>query len=140
MTTHVRTVWRTGAIWLIFVALETAAQLALKMAADTTVARDGIAGWFGALASSPWFQLSIGCDIVNFFAWMAILRQHDLSLAIPLSSAAYVAIIAASTIVLHENIETMQWLGLILIGLGIVLVAADDATSRERSKVTRQES
>ena len=123
MTAPALPVWRTGAIWVVFAALETAAQLTLKMAAGTTASELSTGAWLCALATNPWFQLSIACDMANFFAWMAILRRHDLSLAIPLSSICYFAIIAAGTVFLHESVAVAQWVGLIVIGFGLALIS-----------------
>ena len=53
----------------------------------------------------------------------AILRRHDLSLAIPLSSICYFAIIAAGTVFLHESVAVAQWVGLIVIGVGLALIS-----------------
>ena len=110
--------------WLVFVALETFAQIALKFAAVDTSAAGGFAGWLHALATNGWFQASIAADVMNFFAWMLILRRHELSLAVPLSSLCYFTIILASTILLHEAVTPLQLLGLGLVGIGIVLVAS----------------
>ena len=114
---------RTMAHWLVFVSLETTAQLTLKVAAVGTMGPGGAWGWLQALASNPWFQASIACDVANFLVWMAILRRHDLSVAIPLSALCYFSIIIASSLLLHEPVSVPQVAGLALIGLGIFWIA-----------------
>lgn len=109
--------------WVVFVALETFAQVALKLAAVDSSAASSLSSWLSALASNHWFQASLTADVLNFFAWMMILRRHDLSLAVPLSSLCYFAIVIASTTLLHETVGIVQVVGLGLIGVGIILVA-----------------
>ena len=109
--------------WVVFVALETFAQVALKLAAVDSSAASSLGRWLVALASNSWFQASLGADVLNFVAWMMILRRHDLSLAVPLSSLCYFTIVIASTVLLHEQVGVFQVVGLGLIGIGIVLVA-----------------
>ena len=114
---------KTIAHWLLFVSLETTAQLTLKMAAVATPSLGGTGGWLQALASNSWFQASIACDIANFLVWLAILRRHDLSVAIPLSALCYFSIIIASSVLLHEPVSTPQIAGLLLTGFGILCIA-----------------
>lgn len=109
--------------WLVFVALETFAQVALKLAAVDSDAASSLSGWIAALASNGWFQASLTADVLNFFAWMTILRRLDLSLAVPLSSLCYFAIVIVSTLLLRETVSVPQVVGLGLIGVGIILVA-----------------
>ena len=83
--------------------------------------------WLFALVSNHWFQASIAADIANFFIWMSILRRHDLSLAVPLSSLSYFTVIALSTILLHEAVTPLQLVGLGAVGIGIILIAGPDS-------------
>jgi drug/metabolite transporter (DMT)-like permease len=128
-----------GAVnWIVFVALETFAQISLKLAAVDVPPGSGLGAWVQALTSNGWFQASIAADVVNFFAWMLILRRHDLSLAVPLSSFCYVTIVLASTFLLQETVTALQLLGLGLVGIGIVLVAdqepEDSANAGQRDR------
>lgn len=117
--------------WVVFVALETFAQVALKLAAVDGSTATSLSGWIEALASNHWFQASLTADVLNFFAWMMILRRHDLSLAVPLSSLCYFAIVIASTALLHETVSVQQVVGLGLIGIGIILVAGLEAAETD---------
>ena len=113
--------------WLLFVALETFAQISLKFAAASTAGQGRLGDWLATLAADRWFQASIAADVINFFVWMSILRRHELSLAVPLSSFCYFTIVAFSTLVLHEAVSPLQLLGLGAVGVGIILVAGPDS-------------
>jgi drug/metabolite transporter (DMT)-like permease len=114
--------------WLILAALETGAQLAIKLAADTTAAAGTGLSWIVSLLMNPWFLASIGCDAAGFLLWLALLRRHDLSFAVPLSSLCYFSIVLASLIVLGEPLRAVQALGLISVGIGIYLIASESAS------------
>ena len=121
--------------WIAFVALETFAQISLKLAAVVANPGSGLTAWLSALLSNHWFQVSIAADIANFFIWMSILRRHDLSLAVPLSSLSYFTVIALSTILLHEAVTPLQLVGLGAVGIGIILIAGpDDGDKAELAK------
>ena len=111
--------------WLILISLETLGQLSLKFAADGTDVSDSLGPWLQKLALNHWFQISIACDIAGFLAWMSILRRHDLSFAIPISGLCYFATVGISTIFLHEPVQSVQLIGLAIIGTGVILVAAE---------------
>ena len=123
--------------WVVFVALETFAQVALKLAAVDSSEASSLSGWLSALASNHWFQASLAADVLNFFAWMTILRRHDLSLAVPLSSLCYFAIVIASTALLREPVGITQVAGLGLIGVGIILVAGLERAETDQTDADR---
>jgi drug/metabolite transporter (DMT)-like permease len=116
-------------LWLIFVVLETAAQLTLKMAsgAGTTHYLQSI----GTIVNSRWFMASIACDAANLIIWLAILRRHELSVAVPLTSMTYFAVLLASGLLLHEPVRLAQLMGLILIGGGVTLVSWNERLQDE---------
>lgn len=123
MTARPTVTRKSSLLWLLLVGSETLAQLALKQAAMVSDVDAGASGWLATLVASPWFLLSIFCDIAGFSAWIAILQRHDLSLAIPLSSLSYVTTIAIAFILLHEPVTQHQIAGIVCIGCGILLLA-----------------
>ena len=108
-------------LWLIFAVLETAAQVALKLASNHAGTSD-ILQSVSPIVSSPWFIASIACDAANLAIWLAILQRHDLSVAVPLTSMTYFAVLLATGLFLREPVQMMQLVGLMLVGLGLTLV------------------
>lgn len=131
--------WRTILNWLALVGCEASAQLTLKLAAIEQSADAGLAQWLLRLSTNKYFVVSLACDLAGFVAWMTILRRHDLSLAVPLSSLCYFAIIAVSVVVLHENVAGLQVGGLATIAIGILLINGDATEPRSIKSTTRLE-
>jgi drug/metabolite transporter (DMT)-like permease len=116
-------------LWASFVALETLAQVALKVAALEAPAMSATAAYLPTGVHSPWFALSIACDAANLLLWLVILRGHDLSAAIPMSSVTFLSVVGASSLILGEQVQALQALGLLLIGIGVTLVAWDEVAT-----------
>ena len=118
-----------AALWVSSIVLETGGQLALKQAADMTLSTATGSQWFLQLMWQPWFSLAVFFDISNFLVWMMILRQHDLSLAVPLSSLSYFPIVLTGTLVFNEPVSIVQAIGLLTIAAGIWLVTTEPSSS-----------
>ncbi len=73
--------------------------------------------------SSPLLWIGIFFYAVNFFLWIGILSQIDLSLAVPLGSASYVIVPLFAMIFLREQINASQWAGIFLIIIGIFFLS-----------------
>ena len=59
----------------------------------------------------------------NFFIWIFILAQLELSTAVPLTSINYVILPVLTLLFLHEKISLLRWAGISLVVLGIYLVS-----------------
>lgn len=112
-------------IWVAFAALETGAQISLKLASASIEHGIGFVQQAAQLADNGWLLTSLACDALNFLVWMQILQRHDLSLAVPASSICYIAIVLTSTLVLGEPVSGLQLVGLVAIGSGIALIVSE---------------
>jgi drug/metabolite transporter (DMT)-like permease len=64
--------------------------------------------------------------IINFFVWITVLSQSDLSVAFPVASISYILVPLLSVVFLHEQTTFKQWAGIFLIVIGITLVIQSD--------------
>lgn len=117
---------RQASLWGLFIALETAAQVTLKLAAVDPNAWQPLPHFMPSFMGSVWFATSIACDGANLLLWLSILRRHDLSAAVPLSSATYLAVLAATWSFLNEPVTLQQVLGIVLISAGLILIAPSE--------------
>lgn len=122
---------RNAALWALFIGLETTAQITLKLAvADPNT-------WFAmphhlpAFIGSAWFLSSIACDAANLLIWLTILARLDLSVAVPLSSGTYLAVVVAAWAYLNEPVSLNELLGIALICGGILMISAPEKGATE---------
>lgn len=66
--------------------------------------------------------LGLGCFFLAGISYILILRWLPLSLAQSLASAQFIAVILASWLFLDESINSMQWVGITMITIGIIIV------------------
>jgi drug/metabolite transporter (DMT)-like permease len=60
---------------------------------------------------------------LTFFMWMIVLREVDLSVALPIGSMSYIFIPMAAILILHEHMNLFRWVGIVFIVLGICFVS-----------------
>lgn len=112
--------------WAGLIAIESAAQISLKLAANQIGAMTWDLAWLVRAVNDGWFIASLVCDVAGFFLWIALLRRHDLSFAVPVSSLCFVSVLALSVVVLKEPVNALQIVGMLTIGVGIYLIAQDE--------------
>jgi len=68
-----------------------------------------------------WFGVVVYA--LTFFMWMIVLREVDLSVALPIGSISYILIPMAAILILHEHVNIFRWVGIVFIVLGICFVS-----------------
>jgi drug/metabolite transporter (DMT)-like permease len=106
------------------VALAATGQLVLKHGMVQAQQTSGESGrsLLLAAASSPWIIGGLMIFAMSAVAWLMTLARVPLSVAYPFNALGYVAILIASTLVLHEHTNLWMWLGTLLVGAGLVLI------------------
>lgn len=59
----------------------------------------------------------------SFFCFLQLLKEEDLSFAVPATAASLVLETALARFVLGENVRPARWLGALLVGFGVALLA-----------------
>ena len=113
----------TLVLWALLIATESAGQLFTKVAGDQLGQMDFNWQWLTQVARNPGILAAIASYISAFFVWMLILRRSSLSLAFPLSSLVFVAVLLGSWLGLGEHISGLHWVGVAVIVGGIALLA-----------------
>ncbi|NMF40141.1 transporter, partial [Pseudomonas sp. SWRI 103] len=101
----------TLVLWALLICTESAGQLFTKVAGDQLGQMDFNWQWLAEVARNPGILAAIACYIGAFFVWMLILRRSSLSLAFPLSSLVFVAVLLGSWLGLGEHISPLHWVG-----------------------------
>lgn len=76
----------------------------------------------GRALCSPVIWSGIVVHAAEFAVWLEILGQAPLSVAFPLESISYVAVVGASRLFLREHVPVRRWAGVGLIVAGIVVL------------------
>jgi drug/metabolite transporter (DMT)-like permease len=111
------------ALWFVLsVACDVAGQLCLKLGADDLPDESG-PRLVKALLRQPWIVAGVAIYIVEIFVWLRILAEVPLSIAFPVASLNFLGVTLASSLFLKESVGRRQWLGALLITVGVVIVA-----------------
>lgn len=75
------------------------------------------------ISVTPPLAFGLACYIGSFLLWLPVLSRFELSFIFPLlSGLAQVLLLAGSVWLLGENPRLIQWLGVVVIALGIVML------------------
>jgi multidrug transporter EmrE-like cation transporter len=125
MTVRVERMGTLVGLWVLFLAVECAAQIGLKLGSGALADMPFGAQWLSTALSDGWVQIGILCYVLAFAFWMLILDRMDLSLAFPLSGTVYVVVLLASAFGLHEVLTPLHWAGVGLIIAGVWVMGHD---------------
>lgn len=76
-----------------------------------------------ALGRRRYLLLAVFFMAVSFFAFLALLREADLSFAVPATAASYVVEIALAHWLLREPVGAMRWTAAGMVACGVALLA-----------------
>ena len=111
-------------ILLFAVALAATGQLVLKSGMNQAKTHAQEQGRSLALVAvtSPWIIGGLLIFGVSAVAWLITLSRVPLSVAYPFNALGYVAILVASSVILHERTNAWTWAGTALVVSGLVVV------------------
>ena len=113
------------AILLFAVALAASAQVILKhgMTLSGADSREHHTSLSQSALGNGWVWLGLALFGISALAWMLTLSRVPLNIAYPFNALGYLAILAASVLVLHEkaNAWTLLGSGMVLCGLIVVV-------------------
>jgi drug/metabolite transporter (DMT)-like permease len=122
-------------LWLIFVALATATQLAFKWAGSELEDQElGLAFLTNALGK-PSVWVAIAGYAAMFALWINILRRVPLSRAYLITAIVYVPVSFGAWLIFGEQVSLLRAMGIaaIVIGVALTAVDVDDTSSSSHS-------
>ncbi len=111
--------------WLLFIAVETATQIAFKFAGATLDDRSGLGHLVGQALTTPVVWLGFGLYFCGFLIWLTILKDIDLGRAFPMTAIIYVSTLASAVLLFHEMLNPERIAGVVVIAAGVALLASD---------------
>lgn len=82
------------------------------------------------LIINPYCLAGLVCYALSTVCWLAILSKVDLSFAYPMISIGYVAVLLMSAFFFGEEVTLLRWLGVLLIGVGIISIFSEEWFAR----------
>ncbi len=111
--------------WLLFIAVETATQIAFKYAGATLDDRSGLGHLVGHALTTPVVLLGFALYFCGFLIWLTILKVVDLGRAFPMTAIIYVSTLASAVLLFHEKLNPTRIAGVVVIAAGVGLLASD---------------
>jgi drug/metabolite transporter (DMT)-like permease len=107
-----------------------AGQTTIKLGIENSGASEGLSIFpLSILAQairSPLVLLGLFLYGVGAIAWILVLSRVDLSFAYPFLALNFILITISSRVLLSESIPLLRWVGIAVICIGILVVAASE--------------
>lgn len=111
--------------WIVFLAMETGCQIALKLGGEQLQGPIGPSTLLHAW-TLPWVLLGYVLYFGAFLAWMTIIRSTEISRAYPMSALLYVCSLVAAVVLFHEHVTLIRLVGLATVVTGVVVLASEE--------------
>jgi multidrug transporter EmrE-like cation transporter len=121
-----KTLLRLILFWGAFITLDTATQIAFKVASESVEGMSFGLDFMKVALSTPALWVTVLCYIGTFITWMAVLMRMDLNRAFPLTALAYVTVPVLAFIFFGEHLPLPRVAGIGLIILGVVMIGSDE--------------
>jgi drug/metabolite transporter (DMT)-like permease len=81
-------------------------------------------------ALSPWIYASVALQILGYILWMLVVSREKLGVATATIGAGFYALMALSAWIIYgESLSSFQWIGIVLVTLGVICISLGGATS-----------
>ena len=102
--------------------IDTAIQVAFKLAARRTGPFEFTMPWFRTAIAEEWIYVAIAGYLITFVAWMTLLEHAPIGPAFVASHLQVVTVLAASILFFHEHLQGRQVVGATCILAGIACI------------------
>lgn len=115
--------------FVVLMAFDTLAQVALKFAAMEALPLDGSPAWLARVFGHGWVWGALLGYLGAFFTWMTLLERAPIGPAFAVSHLEIVTVLLLSGWLFGERIGAAQVLGALAIVAGIACLAVEDRKS-----------
>ena len=134
MILKARLKWKLLAGLLAAILFDTLLQITWKSAVLDTPSDPSLLGAISPLLSSPAVVGIVAIMALQFFNWLRVLSEADLSYAKPVASLSYACVPIVSVLVLHEAVDSLEIAGVVCVIAGVFLISqtkpvTEDATT-----------
>jgi drug/metabolite transporter (DMT)-like permease len=115
--------WKLALGLLAAVAFDTLLQLTWKTTVLQTPADPSPWATLGSVFANPLFLGVIALMTLQFFNWLAVLGQADLSYAKPVVALSYASVPVCSVLMLNEAVDLVEVAGVALVIVGVWFIS-----------------
>jgi multidrug transporter EmrE-like cation transporter len=112
--------------WGAFIALDTATQMAFKIASQSVEGMSFGMDFLKVALTTPALWITVLCYIATFIVWMAVLMRMDLNRAFPMTALAYVTVPVLAYAFFGEHLPVQRIAGIGLIIAGVVMIGSEE--------------
>ena len=112
--------------WSVFLALDTATQIAFKAASEDLEGMSFGMPFLRTALAIPTFWVAILCYIATFVVWMAVLTRMKLSRAFPLTALTYVTVPVLALLLFGEHLPLIRVIGIAVIIAGVIMIGSEE--------------
>ena len=119
------------------IVFDTVLQLTWKTTVLETPGDSSFLSTIGAVFSNPLFAGVVFIMACQFFNWLMVLAEADLSYAKPVASLSYATVPAMSALLLHEAVDIFKALGVVFVIVGVYFISktSHKTASGERKSI-----
>lgn len=128
--------WKLAIGLLAAVTFDTLLQLTWKTTVLETPADSSPWATLGSVFANPLFVGVIALMTLQFFNWLAVLSQADLSYAKPITALSYASVPIFSVLLLNEAIDKVQIAGLAFVIAGVWFISQSTPVTQEAPKLS----
>ncbi len=126
--------WKLAIGLVAAIAVDTLLQLTWKTTVLEAPAGPSLLATFTSVFANPLFLGVIALMTLQFFNWLIVLSQADLSYAKPIASLSYASVPILSVLVLDEAVDAVEIAGLVLVITGVWFISQTKPLTEETSK------
>ncbi len=127
--------WKLTIGLLAAITFDTVLQLTWKTTVLETPADPSPWATFGSVFANPLFLGMISLMTLQFFNWLIVLSQADLSYVKPIAALSYASVSVLSVLVLDEAVDLVEFTGLAFVIVGVWFISQTKPLSQETSKL-----
>ncbi len=131
MISNGRLKWKLAIGLAAAVTLDTLVQLSWK----TTVLQAPAEAPAWSTFTNPLFAGVVFLMALQFFNWLAVLSQADLSFAKPIAALSYASVAICSVLLLDEAVDGFQIAGVACVIAGVWFITRTDSSTGETAKL-----
>ena len=127
--------WKLLIGLLAAISFDTLLQLAWKTTVLESPADGGALTTLGSVFANPLFIAVIVIMALQFFNWLMVLGEADLSFAKPVASLSYASVPVLSVILFNETFDMIEIAGVACVVVGVWFISQTKPLTEETSKL-----